>query len=62
MHTLCDSDPAKFHHIEGRFTSPVLPGEALTVDMWRVGDGEAVFVTRVDDRPVLDQGLVRFSS
>jgi acyl dehydratase len=62
LHTLCDSDPAKFHHIEGRFTSPVLPGEALTVDMWRVGDGEAVFVTRVDDRPVLDQGLVRFSS
>jgi len=62
LHALCGSDPARFHHVEGRFTSPVLPGEALTVDMWRVGDGEAVFVTRVDDRPVLDQGLVRFSS
>ena len=22
-----------------RFTSPVLPGEALTVDMWNVADG-----------------------
>jgi acyl dehydratase len=61
LHTLCGSDPVRFHHIEGRFTSPVLPGEALTVDMWRIGDGEAVFVTRVDDRPVIDQGLVRFS-
>lgn len=60
LHTLCDSDPARFGHIEGRFTSPVLPGEALTVDMWTTGDGQAVFVTRVDDRPVIDQGLLRF--
>jgi acyl dehydratase len=61
LHTLCGSDPARFHHIEGRFTSPVLPGEALTVDMWQVGDGEAVFVTRAGDRPVIDQGLLKFS-
>ena len=61
LHTLCDSDPARFGHIEGRFASPVLPGEALTVDMWVAGDGEAVFVTRVDDRAVIDQGLVTFS-
>ena len=61
LHTLCNSDPARFGHIEGRFASPVLPGEALTVDMWRSGDGEAVFVTRVDDRTVIDQGLVTFS-
>ncbi len=61
LHTLCGSDPARFGHIEGRFASPVLPGEALTVDMWASGDGEAVFVTRVDDRVVIDQGLVTFS-
>ncbi len=61
LHTLCGSDPARFHHIEGRFTSPVLPGEALTVDMWQTGDGEAVFTTAVDDRLVIDQGLLRFS-
>lgn len=60
LHTLCGSDPARFGHIEGRFASPVLPGEALTVDMWINGDGEAVFVTRVDDRVVIDQGLVKF--
>ena len=61
LHTLCDSDPARFGHIEGRFTSPVLPGEALTVSMWETGDGEAVFVTSVGDRAVIDQGLLRYS-
>ena len=34
LHLLCDSDPATFHHIEGRFASPVLPGEALTINAW----------------------------
>ena len=53
------SDPSRFEHIEGRFTSPVLPGEALTISMWDTGDGEAVFVTAVDDRTVIDQGLLR---
>ncbi len=59
LHTLCDSDPARFHHVEGRFTSPVLPGEALTVRMWRTGDGETVFTTSAGDRAVIDQGLLR---
>ena len=61
LHTLCGGDPARFGHIEGRFTSPVLPGEALTISMWETGDDEAVFVTSVGDRPVIDQGLLRHS-
>lgn len=61
LHTLCGSDPARFGHIEGRFASPVLPGEALTVSMWQTGDGEAAFVTSVGDRAVIDQGLLRHS-
>ena len=61
LHTLCGSDPSRFHHVEGRFSSPVLPGEALTVRMWVTGDGEAVFTTAVGDRTVIDQGLLRFS-
>ncbi|HSJ91590.1 MAG TPA: MaoC/PaaZ C-terminal domain-containing protein [Ilumatobacter sp.] len=61
LHTLCASDPARFHHVEGRFTSPVLPGEALTVSMWEVGGGEALFTTAVGDRLVIDQGLLRYS-
>lgn len=61
LHTFCGSDPARFHHVEGRFTSPVMPGEALTVDMWETGDGEALFTTAVGDRLVIDQGLLKYS-
>lgn len=61
LHLLCDSDPARFQHIEARFASPVLPGEALTIDAWETGDGEAVFTTSVGDRVVIDQGLLRYS-
>ena len=60
LHLLCDSDPSKFHHIEARFASPVMPGEALTVKAWETGAGEAVFTTSVGDRVVIDQGLLRY--
>ena len=60
LHTLCDSDPARFRSIEGRFSSPVFPGESLTVNMW-VDGGEAVFQTTGDDgRVVLDGGRCTF--
>jgi len=56
---LCNNDVTKFKHIEGRFSSPVMPGDALTVRMWNIGAGETVFTTSVGDRVVIDQGLVR---
>lgn len=56
LHTVCGSDPARFGHIEGRFASPVLPGEALTVRIWDVADGESMFNTSAGDRLVIDQG------
>lgn len=59
LHTLCDSDSSRFEHIEARFASPVLPGEALTVSMWQISPTDAVFVTSVADRAVIDQGLFR---
>ncbi len=59
LHTLCGGDASRFQHIEGRFTSPVLPGEALTVSMWEIDDDTAVFTTSVADRTVIDQGLLR---
>jgi acyl dehydratase len=59
---LCGSDPARFKHMEGRFSSPVFPGDELTISMW-VGDGEAVFTTaRQDGTLVIDQGLCRFAT
>lgn len=62
LRALCDDDPARFSHMAGRFSSPVFPGEALTVRIWRTGDGEAVFRTEGGDgRTVLDSGLMRHS-
>lgn len=53
---LCGGDPARFASMEGRFSSPVFPGESLTVEMWIDGD-EAIFRTLGDDgRVVLDSG------
>jgi acyl dehydratase len=63
LHALCDSDPARFRSMEGRFSSPVFPGESLTVAMWREGDddGAAIFQTKGEDgRVVLDSGRVTF--
>jgi acyl dehydratase len=48
LHTLCDSDPARFTSMSGRFTSPVFPGEKLEVAMWTDG-GQTVFETRGED-------------
>jgi len=67
LHTLCGSDPANFARMDGRFSSPVFPGEALTVSMWELGDDadsgnrKAVFRTTGDDgRVVLDSGLLLY--
>lgn len=54
---LCDGDPARFATMEGRFSSPVFPGEALTVEMWHDGDDAVLFRTLGGDgRVVLDSG------
>jgi acyl dehydratase len=63
LHALCGSDPARFQHVEGRFSSPVLPGDALSIKMWETGPGEAVFTTsKQDGTVVIDQGGVRYSA
>jgi acyl dehydratase len=63
LHELCGSDPARFRSMEGRFSSPVMPGEELTVQVWRTGDGQAVYRTLASgDRVVLDSGAVTFDA
>ena len=58
---LCDNDPARFGSMDARFTSPVMPGESLTVRMWDA-DGGAVFQTRgKDNRVVLDGGQFSYA-
>ncbi len=63
LHTLCGSDPARFAAMEARFSSPVLPGEDLTVKMWVTGSGEAVFQTvGSDGRTVIDAGKLTYTA
>jgi acyl dehydratase len=61
LHELCGSDPARFTGMDARFSSPVMPGEALTVKVWEDGDGSAVFQTcGQDGRVVIDAGRVSY--
>jgi len=59
LRELCDSDPARLESISGRFSSPVFPGEDLTVHIWRTASARAAFRTLGGDgRTVIDAGLV----
>jgi acyl dehydratase len=60
LHAVCGSDPARFKEIEGRFSQPVMPGEALEVRIW-VDGNEAIYQTWVGDHVVLDGGKLTFS-
>jgi acyl dehydratase len=64
LHALVDGDPARFRSMDGRFSSPVYPGEDLTVRIWLGSeDGSAVFQTfGGDGRVVLDAGQATFDS
>jgi len=46
LHTLADGDPAKVRAMSGRFSNPVFPGEALTVNMWVDGDEKRPSIDR----------------
>jgi acyl dehydratase len=61
LHELCGSDPARFRSMYGRFSTPVLPGEALTISMWRQdGDDTVLFTTtRPDGAVVIDRGRLQ---
>jgi acyl dehydratase len=51
LQTYADYDPAAFRRHAVRFSSPVYPGETVTVDLWM--DGEVVsFEARVKERGV----------
>jgi acyl dehydratase len=62
LHAVCDSDPARFGSMSGRFTRPVLPGETLVVSIWRE-DGGAMFQTaKQDGTVVIDRGRIQVRS
>ncbi len=38
LKTCCGYDPARFRSMEGRFSSPVYPGETIRTEIWRNGN------------------------
>lgn len=42
LHNLCGSDPDKFKSFEVRFKGAVYPGDTVTVQIWKDGDGKAI--------------------
>ena len=54
LHALCDGDARRFRAMDGRFTKPVYPGDALTVEVWREGFFRTLRRTDV----VIDRGVV----
>jgi acyl dehydratase len=51
LQAYADMDPAKIKSHAIRFSSPVFPGETVTVDLWRDGDVVS-FEARVKDRGI----------
>jgi acyl dehydratase len=61
LHALCGSDPARFVSMHGRFSKPVWPGDTLTVRVWTVGDGVALFRTETQSgEVVIDHGRLGY--
>jgi acyl dehydratase len=71
LHVLCDSDPARFRSMSGRFSRPVWPGEPLTVSVWEQDGSDttpfqaapfrtALFqATKEDGTVVIDRGRMQ---
>jgi acyl dehydratase len=53
LEAVCGDDATRMTRIDVRFTSPVYPGDAITTDVWKEGDGTASFRARVAERDVL---------
>jgi acyl dehydratase len=59
LHVLCDSDPARFRSMSGRFSRPVWPGESLTISVWQDGDTALFQTTKDDGTVVIDRGRMQ---
>ncbi|BAV63697.1 MaoC family dehydratase [Sphingobium cloacae] len=50
---LCGNDPARLRKIGVRFSSPVYPGETISVEIWKGVDGNASFRAIAKERGVM---------
>jgi len=54
---LCDNDPEAIRSMAVRFSSPVLPGDSLTVDLWTEGKTVFAQTKNESDAVVLSNGV-----
>jgi acyl dehydratase len=60
LHAVCESDPAQFRSMSGRFSAPVFPGETLVVSIWIAGDKALFQTAKEDGTVVIDRGELRY--
>jgi acyl dehydratase len=56
---LCGDDPSRLLRLDARFTSPVYPGEAMHVEIWNIGAGDASFRVVASERAAVVQDFGR---
>ncbi|TDD11794.1 MaoC family dehydratase [Nonomuraea diastatica] len=61
LHAVAGSDPGRFRAMSGRFTSPVFPGESLTVSIWVDGEDVRFRTAKDDGTVVIDRGRATVS-
>ena len=63
LQALCGNDPARFHRMDVRFSSPVYPGEAIITEIWREEPGRSAFRARVErrDQLVITNGYLEYT-
>jgi len=61
LSALCKNDPARFRSMQGRFSKPVFPGEAITVKIWVDGQNALFQTVNQNGDVVLDQGRFGFT-
>ena len=59
LKAFCDNEPARMKSFEVRFSAPVMPGETITTEMWKVSDDKVVLRALAgDDRVVISNASV----
>ena len=53
LHSVCESDPARFNSLSCRFTGVVFPGDTLTIEGWKVDQGRYIIQTMTQDGRVV---------
>lgn len=60
---LCDDDGTRLKRLDVRFSGPVYPGETITTEVWKDGDGRASVQAKVAarDAVVLNNGYAEYA-